>query len=544
MKRKWIKASCNKNAKDVVSKILSARNIVDINKFFSSDLSDLNDMSLLEDVEIAIKILKESIENKIKIVIHTDYDVDGMCAGAIGYLMLKELGADVSYYTNNRFVQGYGIKNSSVDEIIKLYPDVKLVITMDNGIVAYEAANYLNKLGIKMIITDHHEPQEKLPQASAIINPKRTKKYPFREMCGAGVVWKLFSQLYKNKYSDTIKYLDLVALATVGDVVPLIDENRIMVKKGIRMIELGTRPIFKKLNEMMNTVEVTAHYTLAFVYVPILNSIGRLGGNATDIIDIMVSEDEKYINEVLFKIITLNESRKELTTTQVDLAISLLKKINDEAIVLYDERFHEGIVGLIAGRLKEYYNRPAFIFAKGANGVLKGSGRSIDGFDMKKALDDCSDLLESYGGHYMAAGLSLKEENLFGFKKRINDVFKIKVSKDDLIKKYYYIDELNEEKITEDLVKKIKALEPYGAGFEKPLFKIKNIPFKEKYIMGKNKEHIKFINNGLTIIAWRQTDNYQKRGSPKNITALGFPEINTYNDIKNIQFAIEEDNFY
>lgn len=536
------------NSNDILEKILSSRNIEDKDRFLNSELKDLHDIFLLEDVAKAIEIIRESIKRKEKIVIHTDYDVDGIMAGSIGYLILDELGADVNYYTNNRFTQGYGINKSSVDEIISLHPKVKTVITMDNGIVAYEAIDYLKEKGIKVIVTDHHEPGNKLPNADAVVNPKRSKTYPFREMCGAGLVWKLFSQLYTDSYNSSKKYLDLAAIATVGDVVPLLDENRIIVKEGLKLMnEDEHRLFFKILKEATNTTEVNAHFTLAFSFVPIMNAIGRLGGSATDVISMIVSKDEGEIRSFVEKLISLNNTRKELTTTQVELVKSTIEKEGDKdnVIVFFDNRLHEGIVGLVAGRIKEEYNVPTIVLAEDENGLAKGSARSIEGFNIKEALDECSDLLSSYGGHAMAAGLSLKPENISELKSRLSKMINDTMSEEDLKKKFYYFDNLNPSEINFELVRELKKLEPFGNGFEKPLFRLNNLGIDKVFNMGSNKDHIKIITKtGLNIIGWRQSENYKERGSLASVTALGYPEINRFNGADTIQFIIDEDNFF
>lgn len=542
-RRRWIRLDgCGDN---IIDKILSARGIKDKRLFLKGKISDMHDISLLNDAIKAVNLIKKVIKNNEKIVIYSDYDTDGACGAAVAYMILKELGADVDYYTNDRFTQGYGMCISGIDEVLTLYPEASLILTIDNGIVAYDAIDYAKSKGLTVIVTDHHEQGEYLPNADAVVNPKRKDStYPFDGICGAVVAWKILRELYEDK-NEANKFLDILAIATVGDVVPLIDENRIIVKEGLKLLNNNSRKSLAILREMTNTTEINAHFTLGFIYSPIFNAVSRLGGNINSVIDMLVSEDEEFIREKITELIDVNEKRKALTDKQVKKAELLLEKKGlKEVIVLYDEEFHEGIIGLIAGRLKEKYNRPAFVFTKTENGFLKGSARSIKEFDIKKNLDKCQDLLLGYGGHTMAGGLSLEAKNLEALEDRLIKLAQKILTEDDYIKKFYYVDILRENDITMDLVEDLKALEPYGEGFEKPLIRLVDFNVRRVFTMGKEKEHLKLLGDKISLIAWRQANHYEERGNPLKVTALGFPEINVYENNVNIQFVVDEDNFY
>ena len=542
-KRQWIRL--NGEGDNIVDKVLSVRGIKDKDFFLNGKISDMHDISLLNDGLKAVNIIKNAIKNNERIVLYSDYDTDGASGAAVSYMMLKELGANVEYYTNNRFEQGYGMCISGIDEIKKLYPDVKLIMTIDNGIVAFNEAEYLKKLGIKLIITDHHEQGEGLPIADAIVNPKRVDStYPFDGICGAVVVWKVLRELYENK-NEANKYLDILAIATVGDVVPLVDENRIIVKEGLKLLNNNSRKSLAILREMTNTTEISSHFTLGFIYSPIFNAVSRLGGDISSVIDVLVSEDEEFIRKNITELININEKRKALTNSQLEKAEELLKnKGIKEVIVLYDEEFHEGIVGLIAGRLKEKYHRPVFVLTKSQDGNIKGSARSIEAFDIKKNLDKCEQLLLGYGGHTMAGGLSLTLKNLKPLEDKLIKLAKQLLTDDDYIKKFYYVDILKEEDITMDLIEDLRSLEPYGERFEKPLIRLKDFNVRRVFTMGSEKEHLKLLGENISLIAWRQAHHYEERGKPLKVTALGFPEINIYNNNVNVQFVVNEDNFY
>lgn len=541
-KRRWIKSKVE--GETITEKVLSMNGIQDKEMFLNGKISDMHDISLLNDGELAVSIIKGAINNKETIVIYSDYDTDGSSGASVAVMMLKELGANVHYYTNNRFKQGYGMCISGIDEIRKIYPDVKLIITIDNGIVAFEAAEYLNKLGVKLVITDHHEQGEKLPIADAVVNPKRIDStYPFDGICGAVVAWKVLRELYENK-NEANKYLDILAIATVGDVVPLIDENRIVVKEGLKLLNNNSRKSLAILKEETETTIIDS-YTLGFLYSPIFNAVSRLNGDINPVIEMLMSEDEEFIRKTARELIEINEKRKRITNLQLELAEELLEKKGlKEVIVLYHESFDEGVVGLIAGRLKEKYNRPVFIFTKADNGeFIKGSARSIQKFDIKKNLDKCSDLLLGYGGHTMAGGLSLDINNLEQLENRLISLAKELLTEDDYVKEFYYVDILKEEDITMDLIEELRGLEPYGEGFQKPLFRLHDFNISRVFTMGSEKEHLKLVGEDLTVLAWRQVENYKGRGNPLKVTALGYPEINIFNNNVNLQFIVNEDNF-
>lgn len=542
-KIKWIRKKSE--GKTLTDKVLFAKGIENKELFLNGNISNIHNMSSMNDGLKAIKVIKETLKNNEKIVLMFDFDCDGSSGCAVAFMMLKELGGNVSYYSNNRFAQGYGMCKSGIDEIISLYPDTKLIITIDNGIMSFEGAEYVKSLGIKLIITDHHEQGKKLPIADAVVNPKRADStYPFDGICGAVVIWKVLRELYKDK-DEANKYLDILAIATVGDVVPLIDENRIIVKEGLKLLRKDKRLSLKILREMTNTTNINSHFTLAYLYAPIFNAISRIKGDIDLVVDFLVSEDEKFIRDAVTTLINYNEERKVLTTTQLikaeeELSIKGVK----EVIVLYNEEFHEGIIGLIAGRLKEEYNRPAFVFTKNNDGNIKGSARSITNFNIKESLDECQELLLNYGGHALAGGLSLEFKNLKAFEEKLIKLAQRTLTEDDYIKKFYYIDVLEENEINEELIEELAELEPYGVNFEKPLIKLKDFNINRCFTMGKEKEHIKLMGEDISLIGWRQTENYKKRKTPLKISALGYPELNIYNNNVNIQFIISEDNFY
>ncbi|MDF2879476.1 MAG: recJ [Clostridiaceae bacterium] len=535
---------------DTSLKILLNRGIDTVEKienFMFNGLNSFYDTRLMKDAEIAVKIIIDSIKNKEEIVIYSDYDCDGICGGAVGVRLLKGLGAVTHVYTNNRFTQGYGMCKSGIDEILKLYSAVKLIITVDNGIVAYEGIQYAKDLGLKVIVTDHHEQGDTIPNADAVVDPKRKDDtYPFKGLCGTGVIFKLMLLLYwemGKRIQNVYDVLDIVAVATVGDIVPIVDENRIIVKEGLKLISEEKKPLFRIFREITGVTTINSHYTLGFIYVPMINSVGRLEGNTEDIIEMLVSEDEEFIKSVIEHLKTTNEKRKEMTKDQCETAEKLLKeKGMKNIIVLYDESFHEGIVGLIAGRLKEKYNRPAIVFTKHEGG-LKGSGRSIDNFHLKEVFDELKSLLLGYGGHAKAAGLSIKEENLDRFEEALNKLSEKYLKKDDFMINFNIDCVLNAQKIGVEIVDELKQLEPFGEGFPKPVLVLDNFQASQAMYMGEEKNHVKLISDKVSMIIWREAEKYRKKGEPQKVKAIGYPELNVYKNKVNLQFTVNNDNF-
>lgn len=549
-KRKWIPNKLE--GKDMIDMILNQSNIKDKDYFLNGTIEDTPSVLEFKDGEKALKILKDAIKKKEKIGIHYDYDTDGVGGGSAAFMMLKELGANVYAYSNNRFKLGYGICTKAVDEMLANNPDTKVILTIDNGISAFEGLEYAKSKGLTVILTDHHEPdrdletkEQILPIADAIINPKvDSSGYPFNELCGAAVVWKLISGLYEDK-KDAIKYLDIIAISTVGDVVPLIDENRIIVKEGLRLLREEKRLSLKVLKEETETDVITSDSTLGFLYSPIFNAISRLNGDISPVFDMLISNDVDFLRSKCEELININDKRKEITNSQLELAEELLvgEEIK-EAIVLYDESFDEGVVGLIAGRIKEEYNRPTIVFTKTEDGSLKGSGRSIDGFNMKEIFDKLSDITLGSGGHYMAGGLSIEEKNLGKFTEEIMKIAKDTLTEEQLIKKFEYNFGIKEEQITHELIRGIDSLEPFGQGFPSPIFRIKDFKVSRVQFMGKEKEHLKLMGERAHMIAWRSSEIFKERGQPLNINALGRLSINSFRDVDYLQFMVLEDNFY
>lgn len=539
------------------------KTVDDIEKHLYSTLDDIHPAHLLKDSDKFVEIVSEAIKNGDEIVNYSDYDADGVTASAVTVMGIRNAGGKINYYTNNRFIEGYGITTSGIDNMLELYPKTKLIITTDNGIVAHEAIDYANSLGLKVVITDHHEQIDNLPNALAIIDPKRKDEdYPFDGLCGAGVMFKLLLQLYWEMDLDlgyVYDLLDIVAMGTVGDLVPLVDENRIIVKEGLKRTKREDRLVFKKLREALNISKIDEE-TFGYTYCPIINALGRLDGSPEDAIELLTTDDESRMEEIIKQLIDLNEKRKELTKQQEKLGIQMVESMSllANVIVLHDDSFHEGIVGLVAGRLKEKYNRPVIVLAshekdvvnkdgiKEAIKVYKGSARSIEGFHIKEVFDELKDYLVGYGGHAMAGGLSINPDRLEDFTNAINQKASEILTEEDYVKKVIIDTALSAKDVTVELIEEFEILKPFGMCFNKPRFGLKDYKvdfskFKTPYV-GEDFNTLRLVGEtNLTLMMFKYANLYKELKEPKNIKAIGMPKLNVFNGNTTAQFVVEQD---
>lgn len=512
------------------------------------ELSDMHNPSLLKDSDKFIEGMKRAIDENHKIIIMGDYDADGVNATAIAMLALRNLNLNVDFYINNRFVEGYGMTPLSLENILKLHPDVKTIITVDNGIVAFEAVKQAVDMGIQVLVTDHHEPSsdEVYPEAFAVVDQKREDcEYPFKDICGAGVIFKLMMLLYWElglELDYIYELLDLLAVATVADVVSLTDENRVFVKEGLSLIRNEQRLFFKVLNEKMSIAQIDEE-TIGFSYGPAINAIGRLEGCPSIVVEAMISNDINFVNEVCEKMVRTNELRKELSADHEKQAEVMLGNQEErDVIVLYNECFEEGLVGIVAGRICEKYYKPTVVLTKHGD-KLKGSARSIPGFDVKKSFDYCADLLLGYGGHPQAGGLSLKEEELDAFIEKINEYGENNLTEEMKQKVVEFDVVLQSSDINGNTVDEINRLKPYGQCFRKPIFgfriDVAQRGFNEN---ASNNTLILTGVNKIRVVGFRNKERYIELGRPEKIAMLGCPSINVFRGEVSYQFMIHEDN--
>ncbi len=558
----------------ILSKILINREIYSknsIDMFLYGDLESLYSPNSMNDIEKAGEIIKEKILGNKKIRIVGDYDVDGVMSIYVIYTSLLKLGADVDYVIPDRVKDGYGINTDIVDKARE--DNIDLIITCDNGISAFDAAERSKEVGIKMIITDHHDLSYKLegdkkvyllPQADAIINPKNPQcNYPFDKLCGAGVAYKLIEYLYilfKKEKEGLYSLLEYVAIATVCDVVDLIDENRIIVKEGLDLINNTNNLGIKALIDVSGIKNKMASYHLGFIIGPTINASGRLD-TALLALDLLLSKDEAQAYKIAEDLRALNEERKTITNLGIEnikTQIESTELIEDKVLVAFEEDIHESVAGIIAGRIKDMYNRPTIVLTKGLDGV-KGSGRSIEEYNIFEELNKCKELLKTFGGHPMAAGLSLEKGNIELLRSKLNTITKL--SKEDLYRKIYIDLVLPIAFLNDRLMEELNQLEPFGKGNSKPLFGEKDLKIKKLFKYGVKENVLKFnLYDGdstyIDAIIFNATDKFEEtiinkygeevlnklyRGQENDVSLdiIYHPSYNDYNGKRSIQVKIE-----
>ncbi len=519
---------------NIVNQILKSRNIdLDFHDFTEVNFNKIYEDKYLNQ-DLAAKKIIAAIKNKVKIAIYGDYDADGITGTAIGLNILRGLGAETTYYINDRFTEGFGINENGVIALKK--KKVGLIITVDNGIAGIEGVKKAKELGIEVIITDHHEPNGEILPDCLIVNPKQPNCPSInKEITGVGVLFKILLDICKKLDKELIakKEMDLVALGTVADMAPLIGENRLIVKTGLMIWNhsKGKYGIKKLIEKTGVKKEVTA-YELGFIFAPILNAESRLRGRPELGITILTSNNTKEIDKAVDELIEINNKRKEMLEQQIQIGESLIDP-EKNLFFIYDDRITEGIAGLIASRIMDSYKVPTIVLGKTHEGYYKGSGRSIKDFNLKKALDKNSKLLKNYGGHKLACGLTIEQDNLFLVKNFLETEAKMQLENKEAIDNVYIDSKLIANDLNMELMDSLNQLEPFGNGFSRPLFLMEEIYIDN--VMYMKEVHSKFTINGIDFIAFNML---LKKGN--KLSLVGNPQINSYNGRQNIQFVIKE----
>ena len=512
----------------VTARVIRNRDIetdADYEYYLFGTLDSVHAPELMMDMELGVDIIMASIEAGERIRVVGDYDVDGVMSSYILYDGLRRAGADVSVDIPHRITDGYGINDRIINQA---YNDgIHTIITCDNGIAAVNAINKAVELGMNVVITDHHEPQENLPEADAIIDPHQSgDSYPYSDICGATVAYKFIKLLFKEMEIESGRedYLEEVALATVCDVMPLLNENRIFVREGLRCMEKTQN---KGLSALMNVTGMSdktlSAYSLGFVLGPCINAAGRLQ-SAMDAFQLLICEDEEAAYEKAASLKELNESRKEMTEAGVRQAIELMdkglsdKKSDeeglDQVLVIYVPGLHESLAGIVAGRIKESYYRPAIVFTDSENDhtVLKGSGRSIEAYNMFEKINVHKDMLVKFGGHPLAAGLTIKKENLDQFRKVLNE--EAGLTERDMLPRLMIDVPMPMYYVKMKLAEEIESLGPFGKGNESPLFAEKGMEILGYRIYGQNKNVMKLKLKGqrgsVHEVIYFRPDDFEK----------------------------------
>lgn len=543
----------------VIARIIRNRDICGdaaIDMYLNGDINDMHNPESMKDAVLSVDIITQKIKDKCKIRIIGDYDIDGICSIYILYKGLMAAGADVDYVVPHRINDGYGINEHLIDNAIN--EGIDTIITCDNGIAAYNQVKYAKENGLTVIVTDHHDvpfdevngvKEYRVPPADAVVNPKQEDcQYPFKLLCGAGVAYKLISLIYERmrlNTKDMEEYREFMAIATVGDIVDLIDENRVVVKYGLKHIantvNTGLKALVEECGVDINNI---SSYHIGFVIGPCLNASGRLD-TARKAIELMLCKNTEEAHNMARELIILNTERKQMTEDETAKAIELVEKndmLKDRVLVIYLPDCHESIAGIIAGRIKERYYRPTFVITNAEEGA-KGSGRSIEGYNMYEEINKCKNVLTKYGGHPMAAGLSLETADIDVFRKMLNDNATLDDS--DLIPKTWIDVPMPVGYASMGLVGQLKLLEPFGKGNEKPVFADRDLYVKTASIIGKNRNVLKMqleTKEGYIVQAVQfgisDKDPVPKAGS--RILIVYYPDINVYNGVSSLQIIIKE----
>lgn len=532
----------------LIQSVLAGRGFDTVEKIYALLGGDLNHIvanAEMKDGDKAVVLIQQALERKDKIAIYRDYDCDGCSAASVAIESLIALGGVVTHYGNERSVDGYGICKRGIDFLMSCHPDLKMIITVDNGIVAYEAIEHAKSLGLTVIVTDHHEMGETLPVADAVVDPKRRDETcDFRDLCGAGVIFKLMIHLYKSMNLDlspVLKTVDIVALATVADIMPLVGENRILVREGIRLMNEGNRPFFREVASQQGFQQYTAHSELGFQVGPLVNAPSRMGEAVHVVVDAMCGQEGSALQEQVAYLKRINDTRKESTNAAFQAAEDIAQKegIDFEtvpAIFLRCPDVADGLVGLVAGKLMNRYHKITAIFHPNQEGILKGSMRGIDGLHLKETLDAISKgVLLQYGGHAKAAGLSLKEEHFEQFKEEFMALI-LKAFPDGPPEEVVTVDaQVTESDCTIDLIDIFKQLQPYGEGFRPPVLEL-TMNLKATRYMGAEKSHVSYEGaGGLRAIRWHYGDR-EKASPTVDGVFYGSLEENRWNNRVTPQF--------
>ena len=544
------KLSDELNISPILSSMLVKREIRTFDQaksFFRPNYNMLHDPFLMKDMTIAVERIQKAILVKESIMIFGDYDVDGTSSVALLTLYLESIGLIVTNYLPDRKTEGYGISIKAID--LAFQNKQKLIITLDCGIKAHNQVDYAIEKGIEFIICDHHNPDKNLPNALAVLNPKRIDCiYPYKDLCGCGVGIKFVQAIESKQSKDNkiINYLDLVALAIAADVVPLTGENRVLAFIGLQIINsnprLGIHSLLKKNTKKEYTIS-----DLMFYVAPRINATGRIK-QASLALELLISNNKNSAEKLALEIEGLNtlrrEIEKEITIQAADQVDNSDDKLN--SIIVFDSKWNKGVIGIVASRLVDKYYKPSIVFCESSNGYLTASARSIKGLDLYSILDDCKEHIDQFGGHKYAAGLTIKKDNLEKFKTKFEKIVS-KTTDNNIFEQELQIEsKINLSEITPKFFRILKQFEPFGPGNKSPLFLSENLKLKGKpFEMGKEKEHIKLNltqDNRLSFssIGFWFSNKYKEIQNKENFSAVYNIDENFWKDVSSIQLKLKD----
>ena len=541
------------NTSEIIAKVLANRGIESLkssHNFFNPSNDQLHNPFMMKNMDIAVDRISKNIQNQKPILIFGDYDVDGTTGASLLYLGLKDLNAIVEYYIPHREKEGYGLSAGGIDYAQSVGAD--LLITCDCGINAFQPVDYANEHGIDIIITDHHIPDKKLPNAYAVLNPKQKGcEYPFKGLCGCGVAFKLISAVSEKSgigQNVGLNYLDLVALATSADMVPILDENRVLVHGGLDQLEESKSPGIHQLLVQTGLVGESLNVgKLVFGLAPKINAAGRMG-DANRTVELLTTSDKTRAEELASILIRENKRRQLIQEDIVNDAIRLVHSQvdleNNKVVIIGSKGWHPGVVGIVASRIKDEFSRPAIVIAFDKKGIGKGSARSIPHLDLYEALSYAAKFLEGYGGHPMAAGLTVHEDKFENFKSLfLRNVNKI-LTNDDLIPAISIDGEMALTDINSRFMRFLERLGPFGPGNMRPKFVSRNLSISGQPRLMGNGEHIRFIvsQNGRNYpaVGFKLSSHYEDliRGVPVDIAYV--VEVNQWQGQSNIQLNVRD----
>ena len=530
----------------ILAKILVNKGITekeDIDLFVNPTRKDFYDPFLMTDMEITVNRILKAIEDKEKIIIYGDYDADGITSTTVLKNFLEERGLEVGTYIPNRLDEGYGLNKNAIKSIYD--QGYRLIITVDCGISGTEEIEYANSLGIETLITDHHEPTEVLPNALAVVDAKRKdNKYPFNQLAGVGVVFKLIQAIsikLNLEEKEFLKYLDIVCIGTISDIVPLVDENRVIAKLGLKLIAQTKNIGLKALLEVIGFSNIDSS-AISFGVAPRINACGRMG-NEKVALDLFLSKDYAEAKKLAIRLNEYNIERQTIEKQIFDEAVQKVEanEKNKTCVIVGSKGWHHGIIGIVASKITDMYFKPSILVCF-EDGEGKGSGRSIPGFDLHEALMKCEKHLEKFGGHSMAVGVTLKESEFESFKNELEEY--AKENEIDKIQPVIKIDsELSLKDVSIDSVKSLSMLEPYGEANKMPLFLFKNLKINSIRALSEGK-HLKLTlkedNYMINAIGFNMGELSEKYLLDDKVDIVGNLDINVYNGNENVQIILKD----
>ena len=528
----------------LASRIIAHKGLKDeeIAVFLNPTRNDFHNPFLLPDMDKAVSRIIEAMENKEKTIIYGDYDVDGITSSTVLKRFFEERGFCVDIYIPNRLDEGYGLNENAVREIAS--KDYTLIITVDCGITGDKEVEIAKKLGIDVIVTDHHEPSDVLPDAIAVVDAKRKdNQYPFRGLAGVGIAFKTIqaiSQKLNLPEEAYLKYLDIVCIGTISDIVPLEDENRVISKLGLMLVKQTRNVGLRALLESVGYKYIDSN-TVSFGLAPRINACGRLGHEKVAV-DLFLTNNILEAKNITKELNEYNQNRQEIERHIFEEAVELAKNSKDKCIVVGKENWHHGVIGIVASKITELYSKPSILLCY-EDGVARGSGRSIKGFDLHEALEKCNTYIQQFGGHSMAIGVTIKQENIEKFKQELEE-YAGKKNIEEIVPVIQIDKKIDLKEITVDDVKALKLLEPFGEANSVPLFQINNMKIDSIRAISEGK-HIKMFlkddsNKVLDVIGFNMGYLSEEYKIGTKVDVVGHLEINSYREIENIQLNLKD----